>query len=107
MKKQTNLMTTCLVTSAIILSSFAFLKNQDNKLTEKEKAGRWQLLFDGQSTAGWHLYNKPGSFTVWKAKNGELFCDPNDQSGASDLVTDKEYKNYDLKFDWKLPKSGN
>jgi hypothetical protein len=53
------------------------------------------------------LYNSGTPFTVWKVKDGELFCDPLDKTGPGDLVTDKEYKNYDLKFDWKLPKGGN
>jgi len=53
------------------------------------------------------LYNGSSQFTLWKVKDGELFVDPNDKSGASDLVTDDLFKNYDLKFDWKLPKGGN
>jgi hypothetical protein len=91
----------------LIISSFAFKSDENNKLSKKEKADGWQLLFDGHSTAGWHLYNSTAPFTVWKVKDGELFCDPLDRTGPGDLITDKEYKNYDLKFDWKLPKGGN
>ena len=36
-----------------------------------------------------------------------FFAIPTDKSNASDLVSDNLYKNYDLKFDWKLPKGGN
>lgn len=92
---------------ALIVNCFAFKGDENNVLSKKEKAGGWQLLFDGHSTAGWHLYNSTTPFTVWKVKDGELFCDPLDKTGPGDLVTDKEYKNYDLKFDWKLPKGGN
>ncbi len=53
------------------------------------------------------MYNSQEAFTVWKAKDGELFCDPADKTGPGDLVSDKEYKDFDLKFDWKLPKGGN
>ncbi|MDB5137155.1 MAG: hypothetical protein JWP37_3758 [Mucilaginibacter sp.] len=81
--------------------------DQNNSLSKKERANGWQLLFDGRSTAGWHLYNSTEPFTVWKAKDGELVCDPLDRSGTGDLVTDQEFKNFDLKFDWKLPKGGN
>ncbi|HVW14779.1 MAG TPA: DUF1080 domain-containing protein [Mucilaginibacter sp.] len=96
-----------LIISAAVFNCYSFTGDQNNKLTAKEKAGGWKLLFDGTSTSGWHLYNSQAPFTVWKAKNGELFCDPQDNSGPGDLVTDKEYKNFDLKFDWKLPKGGN
>ena len=92
---------------AVVAMSFTGAKDENNKLTKKEQADGWKLLFNGHSTDGWHLYNGGNAFTLWKAKDGELFCDPEDKSGANDLVSDKEYKNYDLKFDWKLPKSGN
>ena len=29
-----------------------------NTLTDKEKADGWKLLFDGQTTKGWHGYNQ-------------------------------------------------
>ncbi len=96
---------------AAIFVCFAYVDNQNpdrnNALSEKEKAGGWKLLFDGTSTKGWHLYNSTVPFTVWKALNGELLCDPRDRKGPGDLTTDKEYKNFDLKFDWKMPKGGN
>jgi hypothetical protein len=96
-----------LAISAAIFTCYSFSGDQNNKLSAQEKKQGWKLLFDGSSTSGWHLYNSQGAFTVWKAKDGELFCDAMDKTGPGDLITDKEYKNYDLKFDWKLPKGGN
>jgi hypothetical protein len=90
-----------------IFQSYAYSPDTNNKLSAKERSEGWKLLFDGQSTTGWHLYNTQAPFTVWKAKDGELFCDPLDKSGPGDLVTDNEYKNFDLKFEWKLPTGGN
>jgi len=105
-----NQITKSIAAAAIIglaIACFAFKGGQNNSLSKTERANGWRLLFDGHSTAGWHLYNSTAPFTVWKAKNGELVCDPLDKSGAGDLVTDQEFKNFDLKFDWKLPKGGN
>jgi hypothetical protein len=105
-----NKITTSIAAAAIIglaITCFAFNEDQNNSLSKTERANGWRLLFDGHSTAGWHLYNGAARFTVWKAKDGELVCDPLDKSGAGDLVTDQEFKNFDLKFDWKLPKGGN
>ncbi|HTE00629.1 MAG TPA: DUF1080 domain-containing protein [Mucilaginibacter sp.] len=107
MKPQITKSIIILTIMVLIINSFAFKADENNMLSKKEKADGWQLLFDGHSTAGWHLYNSATPFTVWKVKDGELFCDPLDKTGPGDLVTDKEYKNYDLKFDWKLPKGGN
>jgi hypothetical protein len=79
----------------------------DNQLTEKEKKEGWVLLFDGQSTKGWHLYNNDKRPSTWSVKNGELTCGPDIRFDHIDLVTDKEYKNFDLTFDWKINKGGN
>lgn len=105
-----NKITKSIAAAAIIglaITCFAFKGDQNNSISKTERANGWRLLFDGHSTAGWHLYNGTAQFTVWKAKDGALVCDPQDKSGAGDLVTDQEFKNFDLKFDWKLPKGGN
>lgn len=107
MKKNIIKSLSILAVSATTFTCFAYIADQNNKLSAKEKAQGWKLLFDGSSTSGWHLYNSQAPFTVWKAKDGELFCDPMDKTGPGDLITDKEFKNFDLKFDWKLPKGGN
>jgi hypothetical protein len=38
--------------------------------------------------------------------DGTLQLDP-DAPGQGDLVTDKEYENYDLKLEWKIAEGGN
>ena len=81
---------------------------EQNSLTSKEKADGWMLLFDGSSTNGWHLYNNADAKPVWEAKEGMLACEPINGTGDhGDLVTDREYENYELVFDWKTSESGN
>lgn len=81
---------------------------EDNTLTETEKAEGWVLLFDGMTTGGWHLYNKPEAKPVWAAADGVLACDPLNGTGEhGDLVSDKAFENYDFKFEWKITESGN
>lgn len=79
-----------------------------NALTAQEKANGWMLLFDGESTSGWHTYHQPDGIPSWKVENGVLSVDPG-ASGVQhgDLATDQEYENYELQFDWKSPESGN
>jgi hypothetical protein len=101
-----SLLAICVV---ITLSSFQKNNESPNTLTQKEKNAGWSLLFDGKSTNGWHLYNKKAGPTAWGIKNGELFCNPENKNEAErgDLLTDKEYENYELKFEWKISEGGN
>ena len=77
-----------------------------NRLTKKEKKEGWRLLFNGTSTDGWHTYLKPTAGDAWTVVNGELVLDPK-APGQGDLVTDKEYENYELSVDWKISQEGN
>jgi hypothetical protein len=66
----------------------------------------WKNLFDGKTTSGWHTYGKTSVNQRWKIADGALYIDSTVQEGG-DLVTDKEYENYDLKLEWKISKNGN
>jgi len=79
-----------------------------NTLSEKEKAEGWQLLFDGKTTNGWHMFSKPEMKHSWKAVNGELTTASSDTTGThGDIVTDAVYENYGLVFEWKVAREGN
>lgn len=83
-------------------------KSAPNTLTEQEQKEGWQLLFDGTTLNNWHTYNNEKKApTAWVIKNGTIYCNPNDESQKFDLVSDKVYKNYEFKFEWKLEKEGN
>ena len=66
-------------------------------------APQWHTLFDGKSTGafrGWHSEGFPAG---WHVVNGTLF-----KSGAVDeLVTRKQYGNFELELDWNIGQSGN
>ncbi len=82
--------------------------NKQNTLSEREQAEGWQLLFDGQSLAGWHIYNQGSIESKWVVSDGELVCDPNKQEGLfGDLVTDRDFQDFELKLEWKVTKGGN
>jgi 3-keto-disaccharide hydrolase len=92
---------------AVTLFSCTGSGEKNNQLTDVQKKEGWTLLFDGNSTNGWHLYNRGKVPSVWIAKDGELFCDANSKREQGDLTTDGEYQNFDLQFDWKIEKMGN
>ena len=87
------------------------LENQvHNQLADVEKQQGWQLLFNGKTLEGWHLYNIPDStrFSAWEVKDGTLFCNATDETKVhGDLVTDVEYENFELVFDWQIAVRGN
>ena len=81
---------------------------QDNTLTAKEKADGWELLFDGKDFNG---LSTPGDVPVegrWKIENGTLFLSPKPGvKGHADLISAKEYTNFDLQVDFKLTEGAN
>jgi hypothetical protein len=83
-----------------------------NTLTDAEKSEGWQLLFDGTSKNGWHVYNKTSDGAAWKVEDGALHLDSNykvdgKRAGGGDLVTDNEYENFELSLEWKIGQAGN
>ena len=79
----------------------------DNQLTKKEKKEGWSLLFDGETMNGWrsiHSDSLPKS--GWLVEDGCLIV-TGKSPGAGDLITVKEYGNFDLTFDFKLINDAN
>lgn len=97
-----------ILTFAFVNFSCSEKKVGNNELSDSEKKDGWQLLFDGKTAQGWHLYNKANTPSAWIVKDGELFCNPDTfEVEHGDLVSDKEYANFELKFDWKITTAGN
>lgn len=97
-----------------------------NTLTACEKAEGWELLWDGQTLKGW-VAEKSGCTKPpekgWKIENGILTVLPsariNEQGkweklppeqalgGGGDIVTERVFKDFALKVDFKLTKAAN
>jgi len=72
----------------------------------KDSTGGWTNLFDGTGTAGWHTYGTSSVNDRWKVADGAITLDTASKSHG-DLVSDKEYGNFDLKLEWKISPKGN
>jgi hypothetical protein len=59
-------------------------------------------LFNGKDLAGWKVFG--GKMEVWGAEDGLLFVKG---SGGGWLMTEKEYGDFELRLEYKLPKKGN
>jgi hypothetical protein len=94
--------------SALSCICYSQEKTSSNTITEVENQSGWTLLFDGKTTNGWHLYNEGKIKSAWAVKDGELICDPNTEKVVrGDLVSDKQYENFDFRFEWKISEAGN
>jgi hypothetical protein len=82
-------------------------------ITTAEQSEGWQLLFDGQSKKGWHIYNNESEGAAWIVTDGTLHLDPKEKReggitiGGGDIVTDQEYDNFHLSLEWKVDTTGN
>lgn len=95
-----------LIIASILLISCASQK-EDNMLTKKEKTEGWELLFDGKTTNGWRNYGK-SDMSGWKVINGVLHNSGAGSDHGGDIVTEKEYDNFELYIEWKaIPESNS
>ena len=91
-----------LVLLIIAFSTANVLFAQNNTLTAKEKQEGWKLLFDGKDLKGWHSYLKKAPGNGWQVKDGTIFINEDDKSADNtDLTTDEEFANFDLKLEFK------
>jgi hypothetical protein len=81
-----------------------------NTLTDAERSAGWELLFDGQGFTGWHGYNGQG-LQSWKIEDCALKTVGTEGNYGSDmradLVTDRQFENFEVTIDWKTTKGGN
>lgn len=84
----------------------AVLAQTHDKLTKKEKKEGYMLLFNGKNTNGWHRYNNTTA-GAWKVVNGALQLDTANHTDRGDLITDKEFENFELKLEWRIARGGN
>lgn len=82
-----------------------------NTVSKQEKLQGYALLWDGKTTAGWRGANQakfPAS--GWSISNGELHvqsANGAESTNGGDIITDKQYKAFELKFDFKLTEGAN
>ena len=77
-------------------------------LSAQGRKAKWKPLFNGKTLNGWRTYqNKPAD--SWSANNGVLYNkgnkDPNTKH--ADLITTREYENFELSIDWKIAPQAN
>lgn len=82
-----------------------------NTLSEREKAEGWKLLWDGKTTNGWRGAKLTEFPTEgWSIADGELIvadAGGEESTNGGDIVTIKQYENFELEADFKITKGAN
>jgi hypothetical protein len=115
----------CLSISVLACDSNKKASSNGDKAVSENKAAAessdWQMLFDGKSKDGWHIYNNKSDGAAWEVNNGELQLNPKEimvtpVQGAGDLsravrggdiATDEDFDNFHLKLEWKVGNPSN
>ena len=100
-----------LALAALVLAAPSLRAQENNTLTDAEKAAGWRLLWDGKTTDGWRS-PKSEKFPArsWVIENGELsvVASGNAEAGAGgDIITRERYANFELTADFKTTKGCN
>ncbi len=76
------------------------------RLTQEEIAQGWHVLFDGRSTDAWRGYRREEMpDRGWRVVAGELRHGAG--GGGGDLVTRRDYRNFELQLEWRIAAGGN
>lgn len=79
---------------------------QLNYLNEKELSEGWELLFNGKTTNNWKTFNG-GEVTGWKIKEGILHNSGGRSNRGGDIITKKQFSNFELYLEWKIAPESN
>ena len=106
---------TVLLAAAALAPVGAQAPKEDGK--KKADTSGWTQLFDGKTLNGWRGYDKPGAPTKanasdsrWKVQDGLLTVVPSgagDTHGARDIISTGTYREFDLRWEWKIAEGGN
>ncbi len=96
-----------LLSSLIVFMSCARSNKKEVKpLTNKEIKKGWELLFDGKSMDKWKSFNG-GEVTGWKIVDNEMHNSGVGSDYGGDIITKKEYENFELVLEWKVAPQSN
>jgi len=76
---------------------------------ERAAKDAWIDLFDGKSFKGWHTYMQDSISDQWQIQDEALIYrpDPDKAQGVNNLVTDRQFTNFELAMEWKISRDGH
>ena len=96
----------CVCLAFFVLSCSSGKQSKINTLTKNEKKEGWELLFDVATMNQWNMFNG-GGVTGWKVVNGEIHNSGVGSDHGGDIITKKQYENFELYLEWKVVPESN
>src|SRR5262245_407513 len=93
----------CVTRALTGLGAAALLVAASATQSTKPAGGDWIRLFDGATTAGWRGYRHTTLPDGWKVVDGALTR----AAKAGDIVSTREFENFELVAEWKIAKGTN
>ena len=101
-----HLLSIALLALSLLLQPPGAAGTAPNTLSAEEKAGGWQLLFDGRSLDGWRGYRRDTlPETGWAITEGILRTIPQVKGG--ELITRKKFSDFEFTWEWRVAPGGN
>ena len=91
----------------MLMASSCATAPKHNTLTEAEIADGWQLLFDGKTLDGWRDFNGETLTQPWHVVDGCIQANGDGSDLSGYIVTNKQFENFIVDWDWKLSYGGN
>lgn len=107
------LLTILFASSAVLI--FTSCNSSDSGKTKTDSTATnesgWENLSDPKNLQ-WHTYGKDKLGSAWKVEDSTLHLDASvkqdwQTKDGGDIVSNKEYENFDLKLEWKISEGGN
>ena len=96
---------------ALISVSIACKQKAKKKQVSSEASldrKEWIDLFDGASFKGWHQFNSTEMSEAWIIEDGAMVLPDGTGNGkGNDIVSDREFTNFELSIEWKIVEGGN
>ncbi len=89
------------------------MEAEPNTLTQAEIDDGWMLLFDGESTDGWHGFQKETFPNAWEiSEDGSLHIQGSGRgelgnTEGGDIVYDQVFSDFHFKVEWKVAEAAN
>src|SRR5262245_43980844 len=89
---------------ALILAAFGDSLRAGAPDSGSRSEGEFLSLFDGKTLQGWTDVNGKAPSEGWEVVDGAIH---RAKLKAGNLITERQFDNFDLRFEWKITKGGN